>query len=707
LITHLLRRLALRFCIVALIAPAGVAVFAMDGHQSARPVAADPAYGNLKFSPTTQIVLENYIFSVPVQLTTCTDVAQNTKGTATGATTTTLTDTTKSWTVNQWQNYAVIITQNSGSPQQRTITSNTSNTITVSGAWTSPIPAAGTKYEIVDLSGLATAGSTSTTLVDSTKSWTTNQWANTDVVLISGANSTQQRKVLSNTGNTLTIDQPWGNIQQFGSATAATATTLTDFGSGWATNMFAGMQLELTGPGGSQIRTITSNTADTLTVSSAWATVQSTATPTGGTSTTLVDTTKSWTPNAFVNKTVQITAGPIGAVTRTITANTANTLTISGVWPVSDAGGANSGTTNTITDLTKTWTNNQFAGFTIELTSGTGAGQSRTVASNTATVITVSSNWTTPPDNTTSYQVLRTPGAGTSYIVRDGPAEGSGYQVRQLAPPATGTGYQLLNLKCHAGGYGVTINYPSAKFTVITDAGIATATTTTTLTDTTKAWKVNQWAGTLLRITGGAGVPQARTVVSNTATQLTISPAWSTVPVMPTVNSVYQLGGMSDGGFVTSTGRTLSCPAPASYGTGTASLSCVTFQPLPQGPTGAGPIVNLTLKAGSHQGNVLQQFTLTNTEVLQVDGTVSPVDVFTGTRRVILCPDAAPVSPGPDGVINSGDQGVIAQAALVNATANPPSPLYSTKKDPNEDGVVNSGDQGIAASVFGKRCVQP
>lgn len=56
-------------------------------------------------------------------------------GTATGTqTSTTLQDTSKSWTVNGFTNYTVQITGGTGSGQWRTITSNTSNTLTV-GTW--------------------------------------------------------------------------------------------------------------------------------------------------------------------------------------------------------------------------------------------------------------------------------------------------------------------------------------------------------------------------------------------------------------------------------------------------------------------------------------------------------------------------------------------------------------------------------------------
>ena len=146
MIVHHLTRIALRVFIVALIATAGVALFAADSRQHTTPAAADPAYGNIKLNPTFKTVIENDIINIPMQFTTCTDVAQNVKGTVTSAASTTLTDTSKAWTTNQWARYALILTQGTGAPQQRTITSNTANTLTVSSAFTAPIPVAGWKY---------------------------------------------------------------------------------------------------------------------------------------------------------------------------------------------------------------------------------------------------------------------------------------------------------------------------------------------------------------------------------------------------------------------------------------------------------------------------------------------------------------------------------------------------------------------------------
>jgi RHS repeat-associated protein len=54
--------------------------------------------------------------------------------------------------------------------------------------------------------------------------------------------------------------------------------------------------------------------------------------------------------------------------------------------------------------------------------------------------------------------------------------------------------------------------------------------TATTLNDTSQTWTVNQWAGKFVAIISGTGVTQVRMIVSNTATQLTITPAWDTIP---------------------------------------------------------------------------------------------------------------------------------------------------------------------------------
>ena len=64
---------------------------------------------------------------------------------------------------------------------------------------------------------------------------------------------------------------------------------------------------------------------------------------------------------------------------------------------------------STSTTLTKTaagWTVNAYSNYTVVILSGTGAGQRRTISSNTATQLTVSQAWTTNPDTTSTFVVV-------------------------------------------------------------------------------------------------------------------------------------------------------------------------------------------------------------------------------------------------------------------------------------------------------------
>lgn len=69
-------------------------------------------------------------------------------------------------------------------------------------------------------------------------------------------------------------------------------------------------------------------------------------------------------------------------------------------------GSATAGTANNITDSTKNWTPNCFAGMQLYFTDGTGAGGSVTIASNTATTMAFTAPYGPGTDNTTKYAVL-------------------------------------------------------------------------------------------------------------------------------------------------------------------------------------------------------------------------------------------------------------------------------------------------------------
>lgn len=69
------------------------------------------------------------------------------------------------------------------------------------------------------------------------------------------------------------------------------------------------------------------------------------------------------------------------------------------------SGTATAGAATTLTNSAKNWTANQWSNYQVRITAGTGTGQIRTVASNTATVLTVSAAWTTTPDATSQYSI--------------------------------------------------------------------------------------------------------------------------------------------------------------------------------------------------------------------------------------------------------------------------------------------------------------
>ena len=68
-------------------------------------------------------------------------------------------------------------------------------------------------------------------------------------------------------------------------------------------------------------------------------------------------------------------------------------------------GTATAGGGSTLTNSAKTWTTNQWTNYQVRITSGTGAGQTRTIASNNGTVLTTASAWTINPDATSVYVI--------------------------------------------------------------------------------------------------------------------------------------------------------------------------------------------------------------------------------------------------------------------------------------------------------------
>lgn len=142
-------------------------------------------------------------------------------------------------------------------------------------------------------------------------------------------------------------------------------------------------------------------------------------TATSGSTTSLADSSKNWTTNGYAGYWLLCIDGTGEGQFVQITSNTATTLSFSAVTTGFDAtsvyeirgqrpfavGVATAGTSTTLTNSAKSWTTNQWTNYQVKILSGTGIGQIRTIASNTGTVLTVSSAWTTTPDTTSVYLI--------------------------------------------------------------------------------------------------------------------------------------------------------------------------------------------------------------------------------------------------------------------------------------------------------------
>ena len=269
-----------------------------------------------------------------------------------------------------------------------------------------------------------------------------------DVVAISGASEAAWN-------NSYTIKGVWGvstfDIEITATAnliaTSATSTTLlVDANENWDVNEHLG-KFVLVVAGGSvtpttQMRRITSNTANTLTVPAVTAFTPTAGTTryiilnpasygratkfqakdqypfgyaTSGTTTTIVDSTKNWIRGTWVGHVVRVNAGTGLGAELTITANDATTLVFAATTFTPDTttryelidtyGTATSGSTTTIVNTANNWITNQWAGRRVRIVGGANQGLEIAISSNTANTLTFAAQ-TVAMDGTTNYVII-------------------------------------------------------------------------------------------------------------------------------------------------------------------------------------------------------------------------------------------------------------------------------------------------------------
>lgn len=184
-------------------------------------------------------------------------------GTTSAASATTI--STNFTTIRDLSSYTIRLLTGTGAGQERTIASHrvgVNTVFTVTSAWTVN-PDATTTWEIRSGRFYCIAGGTLAASSFRYYDLATNAWTSVSVTGLPATWGTDGSMVC-------TTSPPFFE----GIATdSATGTTITTTGKTWAVNQWAQSQVRITsGLGAGQVRTIASNTADTLTVSAAWTT---------------------------------------------------------------------------------------------------------------------------------------------------------------------------------------------------------------------------------------------------------------------------------------------------------------------------------------------------------------------------------------------------------------------------------------------------
>lgn len=202
---------------------------------------------------------------------------------------------------------------------------------------------------------------------------------------------------------------------------------------------------------------------------------------------------------------------------------------------------ATAGTTLSIT--TNQTIARDLRGYSVFFTAGTNAGKLKTIASNTIgsnAVITFDSAEAVAFDATSQFR-LKTP---CWYVLNAGTLAAGIFRKYDFATN-TWTSLTQTGLAATIGTDGKLIATPAwigSGFKSFA-SGTATAGGASTLTNSAKSWTTNQWANYQIRISGGTGAGQIRTIASNTGTVITVSAAWTTTP---DATSTYSIEGNDD-----------------------------------------------------------------------------------------------------------------------------------------------------------------
>jgi hypothetical protein len=477
---------------------------------------------------------------------------------ATGGTTTSLIDNTKNWTINQWAGYYVRIYSGAGDSQLRPILSNTADTLVWSVAGTAPTSTSRYLIDGFD-AGTATSGS-STTLVDSSKAWSVNRWKNYAVKIISGTGKGQESPILSNTATTITLVKA-GAVLDATSVYVILGDTdkLLLLLGGQSTPIIQNLDDDIATLGRAQDSGVARQGSVELSTAAgvtAGKPIAMTSISGGG---AVVTVTTALPHNFKVGQQINVK----GVLTTTAYNNTPGSpWTIAAITSptvftytstVTGSGTFTGHSVTTLTDSTKNWSVNQWAGYIVYMTTtavtaatGVATGQALQVASNTATTLTFVTG-TAPTNGITRYVISQRNIIGTmAHGLATGTQSTTTLQDTNIST-FSGTGSvagNILTISAVSVGYltigsvvaGTSV---SAGSTVIgygpnTYGGVGTYilslnSTAGSTAITSAGWAVNFFGGRRLKLIGGTGQSIEVVITSNTANTLTFGA--TTAPV--------------------------------------------------------------------------------------------------------------------------------------------------------------------------------
>lgn len=129
-------------------------------------------------------------------------------GKASAGSTTTLTDATANWTVNQWAGYKVFIWTGTGRAQLGVVASNTATILTFSNTLSTGLDNT-SRYSILGYDAGTATSAAHRTLTDTNQTWTVDRWKNYSLRIIAGTGDGQTRQIHSNGADTIVLYDTW------------------------------------------------------------------------------------------------------------------------------------------------------------------------------------------------------------------------------------------------------------------------------------------------------------------------------------------------------------------------------------------------------------------------------------------------------------------------------------------------------------------